>query len=133
MSGAGGGGMLMVDMVEGPPSSVNPQRRRPAKRAAPLVLAGLLAGCSTFSHYPAGMEQTTLGPLRAGQKTDYSRTFGRRTKGRDKVLFAMEMGRTAQLEKNYAESRAAFEAAMAATQAQDDRAALSPRGRGPGP
>ena len=118
--------MLTADMVENRSRSVNPQRWRAGICA--LGAACLLAGCSTFSRYPEGMEQTTLTPLRTGKKTGYARTFEKRTQGRDQVLFALEMGRTAQLEGNFAESRAAFEKASAATQAQDEKAVVSASG-----
>ncbi|HAL92342.1 MAG TPA: hypothetical protein DCM68_04880 [Verrucomicrobia bacterium] len=74
------------------------------------------------------MEQTTLAPLRTGQDTGYRKTFGKRTNGTARVLFAMEMGRAAQLEGDFEVSRAAFEAAIAATRAQDDKAAISASG-----
>ncbi len=92
------------------------------------LLAALAAGCGTFSQYPLGMEQTTLQPLRTGQKTGYRQTFGGRTNGNSGVLFALEMGRTAQLEGDFAASRTAFEAAIAGTKAQDEKAALSASG-----
>lgn len=114
-------------MVVGRFIPVNPQRRWWCGGAG-LLAAALLTGCSTFSQYPLGMEQTTLGPLRTGQATDYARTFRKRIQGRDKVLFAMEMGRTAQLAGHVEESRTAFEAAIAATTAQDDKATISASG-----
>jgi uncharacterized protein len=88
----------------------------------------LLSGCSTFSHYPHGMEVTTLGPLRTGGKTDYRRTFRKRAKGSDGALYAMEMGRVAQLEGDYGASRQAFEQAIGKTQAQDEKAVVSVSG-----
>ena len=118
--------MLTADMVEDRSRSVNPQRWRARVCAAGAVL--LLAGCSTFSRYPDGMEQTTLASLRTGKKTGYSRTFEKRTQGRDQVLFALEMGRVAQLEGDFSASRAAFEKAGAAMQAQDDKAVVSASG-----
>ena len=118
--------MLSADMVEERSISVNPQR------GLALGLAGLLAafaaGCGTFSHYPLGMEQTTLGPLRTGQRSDYQKTFGKRTEGSSGVLFAMEMGRVAQLEGDFAESRAAYAKAIEGTRAQDDKAKISASG-----
>ena len=103
-----------------------------SQRAATVVLAGLwlalAAGCSTSSHYPTGMEQTTLGPLRRGDKTNYEHNFGKRTKGRDGVLFGLEKGRVAQLEGDYAISKAAFEGAMAAMREQDEKAVVSASG-----
>lgn len=113
-------------MVEGRSISVNLQKRLGAVLAAGLVLA--TAGCGTFSHYPAGMERTTLGPLRAGQKPDYQKTFGKRTKGNAGALFALELGRTAQLEGDFAASRAAFEEAFARIEDLDNRAVVSARG-----
>ena len=95
---------------------------------AAILLAAVLAGCNTFSHYPQGMEQTTLGPLRTGQKTHYQKTFEKRTEGRDGVLFAMEKGRVAQLEGDYSISRSAFGAAIEATRAQDEKAVISASG-----
>lgn len=94
-----------------------------------LLLAGLAMGCSSFSNYPQGMEQTTLTPLRTGQKTNYKQTFGERTtEGKEQVLFAMEMGRTAQLESDYGESKKAFDRAIAVTREQDDEAVIAVKG-----
>lgn len=115
-----------ASMVEGRFISVNPQTWRGIGLA--VLLAVSATGCSTFSQYPLGMEQTTLAPLRTGQKTDYQKTFEKRTNGNARVLFSMEMGRVAQLEGDYAVSRAAFARAIEATQAQDDRAAVSASG-----
>lgn len=114
-------------MLKGRFISVNPQKWRGVGLALLLALGG--AGCGTFSQYPLGMEETTLTPLRTGQKTDYQKTFGKRTdKGREQVLFAMEMGRTAQLEGDFAESRQAFAKAIAATRAQDEQAVIALKG-----
>ncbi len=113
-------------MVKGRFIPVNLQKWRGAGLA--ILLAWTAAGCSTFSYYPQGMEHTTLAPLRTGQKTQYTKTFTKRIQGKDRVLFAMEMGRVAQLEGDVPASRAAFETAMAATQAQDDRAVVSASG-----
>lgn len=118
--------MLINDMVKGRSISVNPQIGRSTGLA--ILLALFAAGCGTFSQYPLGMEQTTLGPLRAGQKPDYQKTFGKRTGGSSGVLFAMEMGRVAQLEGDFAESRAAFATAIAGTREQDEKARLSASG-----
>jgi hypothetical protein len=118
--------MFTADMLKGCSISVNPQKWRGAGAAVLLALA--LAGCGTFSNYPMGMEQTTLTPLRTGQKTGYDKTFAKRTSGGSGALFAMEMGRTAQLEGDVAASRGAFEQAIAAAQADDDQAALSVKG-----
>ncbi len=94
-----------------------------------MLGAALLAGCGTFGDYPAGMEQTTLGRLRTGQKTDYRKTFGERTgETGSGVLFSMEMGRVAQLEGDFEASRAAFAGAMAAMEDQDNRAVVSASG-----
>lgn len=93
-----------------------------------MLLAVALAGCGTFSHYPMGMEQTTLTPLRTGQKTGYEKTFAKRTSGGSGALFAMEMGRTAQLEGDFAASRKAFDQAIAAAQAEDDKSTLTAKG-----
>lgn len=113
-------------MVKGCSISVNPQKWRGAGAAILLALA--LSGCGTFSNYPMGMEQTTLAPLRTGQKTGYDKTFAKRTSGGSGALFAMEMGRTAQLEGDVAASRKAFEQAIAAAQAEDDKATLTAKG-----
>lgn len=96
--------------------------------ALAFLLAGFGAGCGTFSQYPLGMEQTTLTPLRTGKKTDYQKTFGKRTSGSAQVLFSMEMGRVAQLEGDFGVSRAAFAGAIAATEEQDNKAAVSASG-----
>lgn len=90
-----------------------------------VLLAVALTGCGTFSNYPMGMEQTTLTPLRTGQKTGYQKLFGQRAHGNSGALFAMEMGRTAQLEGDLEASRAAFEQAIALAQAEDDKAVLA--------
>jgi hypothetical protein len=114
-------------MLKGRSISVNPQKWRGASLALLLAWAG--AGCGTFSNYPLGMESSTLTPLKAGQKTDYQRTFGKRaTQGKEQVLFSMEMGRTAQLEGDIAASKKAFEQAIAATRAQDEQAVLAVKG-----
>ena len=114
-------------MLKGRFISVNPQKWRGVGLALLLALAG--AGCSTFSNYPMGMESSTLTPLKTGQKTDYQRTFGKRTdQGKEQVLFSMEMGRTAQLEGDFAESRKAFAKAIAATRAQDEQATIALKG-----
>ncbi len=113
-------------MVKGRSIPVNLQKWRGPVLGCWLAL--LAAGCGTFSQYPAGMEQTTLEPLRTGQKPDYQKTFGKRLNGTSRVLFAMELGRTAQLEGDFAASRAAFATAIAATEDQDNRAAISARG-----
>ena len=52
-------------MVKGRFISVNLQKWRGPALAIALALGA--AGCGTFSQYPAGMEKTTLGPLRTGQ------------------------------------------------------------------
>ncbi len=119
--------MFTNDMVKGWSISVNPQIGRSAILA--VLLAALAAGCGTFSHYPTGMEQTTLTPLRTGQKPDYQKTFGKRTAERGSgVLFAMEMGRVAQLEGDFTGSRSAFETAIAANREQDEKAKISASG-----
>ncbi len=114
------------DMVEGRSISVNLQKWRGA--ATGILLALGAAGCGTFSHYPEGMEATTLGPLRTGQKPDYEKTFGKRTEGSSGVLFAMEMGRVAQLEGDFEGSRAAYEKAIAKNREQDEKAKISASG-----
>ena len=97
--------------------------------AGAVLLAISVAGCSTFSNYPSGMEQTTLSPLRSGRKTGCQGTFKKHVKsGKEQVLFSLEMGRVTQLEGDFAASRAAFEMAIAATQAQDDKAEISASG-----
>lgn len=120
-------------MVKGCPISVNAQSAASRCRVG-VVLALTLtlfgAGCGTFSHYPAGMERTTLEPLRTGRRPDYERIFGARTTGRDGPLFAMEMGRVAQLEGDLGPSRTAFEQAIAAWEAQEDQAVISASGAG---
>ena len=113
-------------MVEGRSISVNWQNGRGAVLAVGLALAA--AGCGTFSHYPQGMEQTTLAPLRTGQSTDYHKTFHKRTKGNAGALFALEWGRTAQLAGDFAASRAAFDVAFAGIEDLDNRAVVSARG-----
>ena len=118
--------MFTADMVKGRSISVNPQTWRGA--ALGILGAALLAGCGTFSHYPTGMEQTTLTPLRTGKKTDYRNTFGKRTNGNAQVLFSAEMGRVAQLEGDFGPSRSAFAGAIAATRAQDEKATVSASG-----
>ena len=116
----------MGDMVKRPFISVNPQKGR--RMIFGFLCAALLAGCGTFSQYPVGMEQTTLSPLREGKKTDYQKTFGKRTNGTAQVLFSMEMGRVAQLEGDFDVSRSAFARAIAATEDQDNKAAISASG-----
>ena len=120
-------------MVKGRLISVNAQSAAPRHwvgLALALALILLGAGCGTFSYYPDGMERTTLEPLRTGSRTNYERTFAKRTKGRDGTLFAMEMGRVAQLEGDLDESRAAFEKAIANWEAQDNQAVISASGAG---
>ena len=118
--------MFTNDMVKGRFISVNLQKVRRAIWGG--LFAALLAGCGTFSQYPMGMEQTTLSPLREGKKTDYQKTFGKRTNGTAQVLFSMEMGRVAQLEGDFEISRSAFAGAIAATEDQDNKAAISASG-----
>lgn len=113
-------------MVEGRSISVNWQKGRAAVLAACWAL--LAAGCGTFSHYPQGMEQTTLAPLRAGRNPDYEKTFRKRTKGTAGALFALEWGRTAQLAGDFPASRTAFETAFAAIEDRENRAVVSARG-----
>ena len=113
-------------MVEGRSISVNLQKGFRTVLAAGLALAA--AGCGTFSHYPTGMEQTTLAPLRTGQNPDYEKTFRKRTKGNAGALFALEMGRTAQLVGDFEASRAAFDQAFKAIEDLDNRAVVSARG-----
>ena len=115
-----------LHMLVGPSKSVNAQWVRGACMA--LALGWVAAGCSTFSTYPAGMEQTTLGPLRAGNKTGYEKTFEKRTDGRDGALFGLEKGRVAQLEGDYGISRAAFEGAIDRIREQDEQALISASG-----
>lgn len=124
-------------MVKGRPISVNAQSgsRRCRGGWVPGLALGLAlvwagAGCGTFSYYPEGMEHTTLTPLRTGQRTGYERTFAKRTEGRDGMLFAMEMGRVAQLEGDLDASRSAFEKAIAAWETRDDQAVVSASGAG---
>ena len=120
-------------MVKGRSISVNAQSAAPrcwGGVALALTLVVFGAGCGTFSHYPSGMERTTLEPLRTGRRPDYERTFGNRTTGRDGTLFAMEMGRVAQLEGDVEQSRAAFEKAIAVWEAQEDQAMFSASGAG---
>lgn len=114
-------------MVEGRSISVNLQKGFRTVLAAGL--AWTAAGCGTFNHYPLGMEQTTLAPLRTGQPTDYRKTFRRRAKKNNAgALFALEWGRTAQLAGDFAASREAFEKAFAAIEDLDNRAVVSARG-----
>ena len=121
-----GGWYAFRPMVKGRSISVNLQKGRGLVLGLMLALGA--AGCGTFSQYPLGMEQTTLGSLRTGQKTGYQKTFHKRTNGTARVLFAMEMGRVAQLEGDFAASRAAFATATAAMEDQDNRATVSARG-----
>ncbi len=114
------------DMVKGRTISVNLQKGR--RMGLVVLLALSAAGCGTFSHYPEGMEQTTLAPLRSGQNPDYRKTFGKRTDGNSGVLFAMEMGRVAQLEGDVASSREAYDKAIARIRAQDEKAKISASG-----
>ena len=93
-----------------------------------ILLAGAAAGCGTFSHYPTGMEQTTLAPLRTGQVPDYQKTLGKRTTGNAGALFALELGRVALLEGDFDASRRAFADAFAGIEDLDNRAVVSARG-----
>ncbi len=114
-------------MVKGRSISVNPQKWRGA--IVGILLAGAGAGCCNFGPYQAGMERTTLAPLREGRKTGYRATFGACTNdGNSRVAFLMEMGRAAQLEGDYEASREAFAGAIAAARAQDDQAVISASG-----
>ena len=114
-------------MVKGRSISVNPQKWRGAVLGILLAAAG--AGCCNFGPYQAGMERTTLAPLREGRETGYRATFGACTnEGNSRVAFLMEMGRAAQLEGDFAVSREAFAGAIAATKAQDEKAAISASG-----
>ena len=93
-----------------------------------VLCAVAMSGCSTYSHYPQGMEQTTLHSLRAGKRVDAEKNFGPRTRGNSGILFALEMGRVAQLEGDYEISRRAFATAMDATREQDEKAVISASG-----
>jgi len=53
------------------------------------------------------------------------RAFGRRVLGRDRVLYLLEQGRLAQLQGDFAASRAAYAAAIAACREQDEQAVVS--------
>ena len=77
-------------MVKGRSISVNLQKGRGLVLGLMLALGA--AGCGTFSQYPLGMDQTTLGSLRTGQKTGDQKTFHKRTNGTARVLFAMAYG-----------------------------------------
>jgi len=113
-------------MVKGRPHRVNLQS---VGRLLPVwIAAALVSGCGTFNHYPQGMERTTLGALRRGDATGHQRTFSRRLEGRDGILFAMEQGRVAQLEGDFAISLAAFEHAIQKSREQDEQAVLSATG-----
>lgn len=93
---------------------------------AALLAAALLAGCGTFSHYPAGMNRVVLGPMDHGADLHSAiEELSSRMEGRDEVLFAAEAGRTAQLAGDYDASRAAFEKAIARTGAQGDEAVFA--------
>ena len=92
-----------------------------ARGALALAAALALCGCGTYSNYPAGMNQTVLGPMGAGGDLHAVQAdLASRMEGRDEVLFAQEAGRTAQLYGDYAASRTAFEKAIARTAAQGD-------------
>ncbi|MGB4574464.1 MAG: hypothetical protein WBI79_05670 [Kiritimatiellia bacterium] len=93
-----------------------------------ILAAVVLSGCSTYSHYPQGMEQTTLQSLRTGKRVDAEKNFGKRTQGNSGVVFALEMGRVAQLEGDYEISRQAFTTAIEATREQDEKAVISASG-----
>jgi hypothetical protein len=66
----------------------------------------------------------------AGQPTDFAKLYLKELKGKNKVLFALEKGRIAQLWGNAPESMAAFELAIAQMRAFDDEATISARGAG---
>ena len=114
------------DMVSGRFIPVNLQIWRRAGLGLLLALGG--AGCGTFSHYPTGMETTTRAPLRAGKTPAYEKTFGPRLQGNTGVLFAMEMGRVAQVTGDADASRKAFAKASALTREQDEKAVISASG-----
>ena len=114
------------DMVRGRFIPVNLQIWRRVGLGLLLILGS--AGCSTFSHYPTGMETTTLAPLRAGKTPDYKKNFGPRLQGNTGVLFAMEMGRVAQVTGDADASREAFAKASALTREQDEKAVISASG-----
>ena len=99
---------------------------RLAHLTAALLAAALLAGCGTFSNYPAGMNREVLGPMDRGADLHPAvAELSSRMEGRDEVLFAAETGRTAQLYGDYGASRAAFEKAIARTAAQGDEAVFA--------
>lgn len=96
--------------------------------AAVLLMWGT-AGCNTYSNYPAGMEATIRGPLRAGKKTHYRKHFGKRIEGgKEEVLFSMELGRVAQLEGDTDQSKMGFESAIQGIREQEDKARISASG-----
>jgi len=119
--------MLIPNMVRDRFISVNPQRGLVSGIA--ILLAWAAVGCSTYSNYPAGMEATTLAPLREGKKTQYQKNFGKRIEGgKEEVLFSMELGRVAQLEGDIEASKMGFESAVQDIQEQEDKAKFSASG-----
>lgn len=90
-----------------------------------LLLVGLGTGCGTFSDYPTGMNQVVLAPMDGGgHLASATKELQGRIEGRDEVLFALEAGRVAQLQRDYEGSRAAFDKAIRRTEAQGDEGVL---------
>lgn len=93
------------------------------------LLLPVICGCATssvFTPYPA-QTAPVIRQLEHGQPLDTQKLFGRRAVGRDKILYCMEQGRVAQIQGDWAASRAAYASAIAAIREMDERAVVSMR------
>jgi hypothetical protein len=91
------------------------------------LLLPVICGCSTgsvFTPYPA-QTSGVIRQLEHGQPVDSKKVFGRRVRGRDRILYLMEQGRLAQIQGDWATSKEAFANAIGAIREMDERAVVS--------
>ncbi len=96
-------------------------------RRAAAVLLCLFSGCATSSLFNPYPTQTAplIRRMEQGQTVETGNVFGRRILGRDRILYRMEQGRLAQIQGDWAASRAAYEESIAAVREMDGRAVVS--------
>lgn len=92
------------------------------------ILTGLaLSGCATSSVWRPYPDQVRplLRNLESGRPVSVNKAFGRRVLGQDRILYLMEQGRMAQIQGDFAASRAAYADAITALRERDERAVIS--------
>lgn len=95
---------------------------------ATILLAVALAGCaasSVFSPYPLQAEAFRQAAADASRIPAVMAQLERKRNSADRLLYLMERGRLAQLQGDFAGSKADFEQAIRLFREQDDRARLS--------